>query len=157
MKILNSILLLLLLALPLKNLHAQTAPNIPLNIAGTAQLLSDYKGKLVYLDFWATWCTPCRKSFPWMNTMASKYKEKGFVIIAVNLDKDKTLIAKFLSKYPAHFKVAYDDSGVTAEKFNVKAMPTSFLIHRNGTIIMSHAGFREKDKEKIEQLIKSNL
>jgi len=157
MKILNSILMLLFLALPLKNLHAEPAPNIPLNIDGTVQSLSDYKGKLVYLDFWASWCTPCRKSFSWMNVMKNKYKEKGFEIIAVNLDKDKTLVAKFLSKYPAHFNVAYDDSGDTAEKFNVKAMPTSFLIDRNGNIVMSHAGYREKDKTKIEKLIQSNL
>lgn len=132
-------------------------PNIPLKFSNTTQKLSDYKGKLVYLDFWASWCIPCRKSFPWMNKIHEKYQKQGLEVIAVNLDKDSQLVAQFLKKYPALFKIAYDTSGNTAEQFHVKGMPTSFLISREGKLISVHMGFRKKDMDKLENLIKSNL
>ena len=148
---------LLFLASSIQNSYAESAPNITLDISNNPKTLNDFKGKLVYLDFWASWCIPCRKSFPFMNEMHNKYKAKGFEVIAINLDKDASLVLKFLNKYPAQFKIAYDSIGETAEKFNVRAMPTSFLIGRNGEIIATHQGFRQKDIGKIEQLIQSNL
>lgn len=157
MRTIKFIILLLLLASPMHSSYAKTAENIPLNIANTHKTLNDFKGKLVYLDFWASWCVPCRNSFPFMNQMLSKYQNKGLEIIAVNLDKDISQVRKFLAKYSANFKISYDSTGETAEKFNVRAMPTSFLISRNGEIIATHAGFRQKDADKIEQLILSNL
>ena len=140
----------------MQNAYA-AAPNITLKFADTTQHLSDFKGKLVYLDFWASWCIPCRKSFPWMNKMHEKYKSKGFEVIAVNLDKDSQLVSKFLKKHPALFKIAYDSSGDTAEQFHVKGMPTSFLISREGKLINVHMGFRQKDIVKLENIIQSNL
>jgi len=134
-----------------------SAPNITLKFADTTQHLSDFKGKLVYLDFWASWCIPCRKSFSWMNKMHEKYKSKGLEIIAINLDKDSKLVSQFLKKYPVLFKVAYDSSGNTAEQFHVKGMPTSFLISREGELISVHMGFRKKDMAKLENFIQSNL
>ena len=89
--------------------------------------------------------------------MHEKYKTKGLEVIAVNLDKDSQLVSQFLKKYPALFKVAYDSSGDTAEQFNVKGMPTSFLINREGKLISVHMGFRKKDMAKLENLIQSNL
>ena len=157
MRAFNIVFLLILLVSPMQNSFAESAPNIPLNIANTHNTLSDFKGKLIYLDFWASWCIPCRNSFPFMNHMLSKYKDKGFQIIAVNLDKDIEQVSKFLKRYPAQFKISYDSTGNTAEKFNVRAMPTSFLIDRKGEIIATHSGFRQKDTAKIEQLILSNL
>lgn len=132
-------------------------PNISLKFSNSTQKLNDYKGKLVYLDFWASWCIPCRKSFPWMNEMNKKYKNKGLEVIAVNLDKDSQLVSKFLNKYPALFKVAYDPSGNSAEQFHVKGMPTSFLISRQGKLLIVHMGFRKEDAAKLENAIQSNL
>lgn len=151
------VVLNLLLLLYAGQVIAADAPNITLNFGNVSKPLNEYKGKLVYLDFWASWCTPCRKSFPWMNEMYSKYHNKGLEILAVNLDKDNKQVHKFLSRYSASFKIAFDTTGKSAEKFRVSAMPTSFLIDRNGKIIMSHPGFRKKDKDKMEQLIQSNL
>ena len=139
-----------------QNSHAAT-PDITLPFVNTTQHLSDFKGKLVYLDFWASWCTPCRKSFPWMNKIQQKYADKGFEVIAVNLDKDKSQVMKFLKKYPAQFKIAYDPAGTSADAFNVKTMPSSFLINRKGHIVLKHNGFRKKDIQKIENIILSNL
>jgi len=137
--------------------YAESAPGFTLPADSGQVTLADLHGKVVYLDFWATWCVPCRKSFPWFNDVLARYKDKGFVIVAVNLDKDKSDVRKFLEKYPADFSVAYDPDGEVAVKYQVKVMPSSYLIDRNGEIQLSHGGFREKDKPKLESAIKSLL
>lgn len=157
MKFKKFLLAVLLTNVFLSQYSYAATPNIPLKFSNTTQKLSDYKGKLVYLDFWASWCIPCRKSFPWMNKIHEKYQKQGLEVIAVNLDKDSQLVSQFLKKYPALFKIAYDSSGNTAEQFHVKGMPTSFLISRDGKLISVHMGFRKKDMAKLENLIQSNL
>ena len=157
MKFKNLLLAVLLTNVLLNQYSYAATPNIPLKFSNTTQKLSDYKGKLVYLDFWASWCIPCRKSFPWMNKIHEKFQKQGLEVIAVNLDKDSQLVSQFLKKYPALFKIAYDSSGNTAEQFHVKGMPTSFLISRDGKLLSVHMGFRKKDIAKLENLIQSNL
>ena len=157
MKFKNLLLAVLLTNVLLSQYSYAATPNIPLKFSNTTQKLSDYKGKLVYLDFWASWCIPCRKSFPWMNKIHEKFQKQGLEVIAVNLDKDSQLVSQFLKKYPALFKIAYDSSGNTAEQFHVKGMPTSFLISRDGKLLSVHMGFRKKDIAKLENLIQSNL
>ena len=157
MKFKNLLLAVLLTNVLLNQYSYAATPNIPLKFSNTTQKLSDYKGKLVYLDFWASWCIPCRKSFPRMNKIHEKFQKQGLEVIAVNLDKDSQLVSQFLKKYPALFKIAYDSSGNTAEQFHVKGMPTSFLISRDGKLLSVHMGFRKKDIAKLENLIQSNL
>ncbi len=135
----------------------QKAPDFSLKTQSGNITLKELQGKIVYLDFWASWCVPCRKSFPWMNEMHDRYKDKGLVIVAVNLDKDPELVAKFLSDYPAKFKIAYDPSGKSAEAYKVLGMPSSYIIDRKGNIIETHIGFREKDKADLEKKISSFL
>ncbi len=134
-----------------------SAPAISFQTANGQLDLQTLKGKTVYIDFWASWCIPCRKSFPWMNKMQQRYKNKDLLILAVNLDKDKSLVEKFLKAYPANFIVAYDPEGKSAELFGVKGMPHSFLINRHGKIVSSHIGFRSKDAKKLEQNIVTSL
>jgi len=119
--------------------------------------LSQYKGQVVYLDFWASWCGPCRQSFPWMNEMQQRYGAKGFKVIAINLDKEKALRDKFLEAVPAKFTIAYDPDGKVAEQYRVQGMPSSYLIDRNGNIYTHHLGFREKDAAELEKTIQSLL
>jgi len=119
--------------------------------------LSDFAGSVVYLDFWASWCGPCRQSFPWMNRMQSKYRAKGLRIVAINLDAKTDVAMKFLSQVPADFTVAFDPKGKTPRVYGVKGMPTSFLIDRNGTILMQHTGFRPADADEIERQIQTAL
>ncbi|MEQ1883345.1 MAG: TlpA disulfide reductase family protein, partial [Burkholderiales bacterium] len=107
--------------------------------------LADLRGKVVYVDFWASWCVPCRASFPWMNDMKAKYGDKGLVIIAINLDKEREMAKKFLAKLPAQFTIAYDPDWTVAGQYKVSGVPSSYLIDRSGKMRSTHLGFREKD------------
>jgi cytochrome c biogenesis protein CcmG/thiol:disulfide interchange protein DsbE len=121
-------------------------------------VLEAYAGKVVLLDFWASWCSPCLQSFPWMNELQQKHGGEGLVVLAVNLDQDRKLADAFLGKTPAQFRVEYDPAGTVARQFDVQAMPTSFLIDRQGNVRTRHAGFKEKHRQgreqEIEQLLK---
>jgi len=108
------------------------------------QELDKHKGEVVYLDFWASWCGPCRKSFPWMNKIELEYKKQGFSVISVNLDTDKDLATKFLNEMPASFPVIYDPKGKIAKHFKIQGMPSSMLIGRDGKIKFRHTGFFTK-------------
>jgi thiol-disulfide isomerase/thioredoxin len=135
---------------------ADNAP--PATSAPRWPVLEDLRGKVVLVDFWASWCAPCLQSFPWMNALQQKHAGDGLVIVAVNLDQDRALADAFLQKVPAQFRVEYDAGGSVARQFDVQAMPTSFLIDRSGQVRARHAGFREKqraDREReIEKLLK---
>ena len=121
------------------------------------QALDEHKGEVVYLDFWASWCGPCRKSFPWMNTVQEQYKQQGFSVISINLDADKMLAEKFLIETPANFTVIYDPKGKIAKHFKIQGMPSSMLIGRDGKIKSRHTGFFTKKipeyQQEIEQLL----
>lgn len=137
--------------------YAQKAPAFILPGDNKSINLEKLKGKVVYLDFWASWCDPCRKSFVWMNDMHSRYDNKKFTIIAVNLDSSKKDATKFLEKVPANFDIAYDPEGSVATKYNLKAMPTSYLIDKKGKLVFAHKGYREGDAAKIEDKIRQLL
>jgi len=114
---------------------------VPAAKAAPALDLSAYKGKVVYLDFWASWCNPCRQSFPWMNDLEATYGKDGFVVIAVNVDHDHELAQDFLQDNSANFKIVFDPDGQIANQFNFHDMPTSYLIGRDGKIHYVHNGF----------------
>lgn len=137
--------------------YAGDAPGFTLPGQNRTIQLSQYKGKVVYLDFWASWCEPCKRSFPWMNELQQQYGENGFEIIAVNLDESRNDAEAFLEKMPAKFDVAFDKSGKTAEAYNLKAMPSSFLIDRDGKLVHKSLGYRAEEKKilekKIQQLV----
>ena len=129
------------------------APAIELPGVDKNVSLEDFRGKVVYLDFWASWCVPCIKSFPWMDEIKQKYSEKGFEIIAINLDKDRAAADDFLKKLNVSFTIAFDESGDSAAKYKLKGMPTSYLIGRDGKVYASHIGFIDKDKVELEKAI----
>ena len=124
---------------------------------GLTQMLEQHKGDVIYLDFWASWCGPCRKSFPWMNDMQNRYQQQGFTIISINLDAEHDLAEDFLKEHPALFSVIYDPKGQTAKKYKVKGMPTSYLIGRDGQIKKAHTGFFTKKIPTYENEIKQLL
>ncbi|WP_455212267.1 TlpA family protein disulfide reductase [Kaarinaea lacus] len=136
---------------------AAEAPAFQLPTDTNSISLGKLKGKVVYLDFWASWCTPCRKSFPWMNEMQSKYKDKGLVVVAVNLDKSKEKANDFLKDFNYNFVIAYDTEGKTAENYKVMGMPSSYFIDRKGQLQLTHIGFRESDTDKLEVKIRELL
>jgi thiol-disulfide isomerase/thioredoxin len=119
--------------------------------------LKGLRGHVVYLDFWATWCAPCRKSFPWMDQMHERYKDKGLSIVAVSVDKKVTQIKKFIATLQPEFIIAHDLNGDTAKAYQLRGMPTSYLIDREGRIVQVHTGFRRKDQDRREEEIRELL
>ena len=128
----------------------QPAPDLTLPGADGPVKLSDLRGKVVYLDFWASWCGPCRHSFPWMNEMQAKYGARGLQVLGVNLDAKRADAEKFLAAQPARFALAFDAQGEAAKQFAVKGMPTSLLIGPDGKVIAVHQGFREEERQDLE-------
>ncbi len=136
---------------------AAQAPDFKLDGLQKQIKLSQYRGKIVYVDFWASWCQPCRKSFTWMNKMQSLYGKEGFTVIAINLDESREKANKFLKQIPANFDVAFDPRGRTAEAYQVKAMPSSYLVDKNGKLVHANLGFRGTDEDKLETKIRDLL
>jgi thiol-disulfide isomerase/thioredoxin len=119
--------------------------------------LNQYKGKVLYVDFWASWCGPCAKSFPFLNEMHEQFKDQGLQIVGVNLDENADDAKAFLAKYPASFTVAADVSKQCAKDFAVKAMPSSYLIDRNGVVQHVHLGFRPGEAQELRTLVEKLL
>lgn len=116
--------------------------------------LSKYKGKVVIIDFWASWCEPCKVELPFLNKLAQKYKGKDLVVIGVNLDEKKSEAAAFLKSHPVQLPIAFDGEKKTlVEKAQVEVMPTSFIVDKNGVIADRHEAFRAGDEAKIEKLV----
>ncbi len=128
----------------------QGAPDVDLPGAGVAARLSELRGKVVYVDFWASWCGPCKQSFPWMNEMQKKYAAKGLQIVGINVDARREDADAFLKNVPAQFAVAFDTRADAAKRFDVKIMPTAVLIGRDGKVLFLHQGFREQDRSELE-------
>ncbi|VAW67653.1 hypothetical protein MNBD_GAMMA09-1480 [hydrothermal vent metagenome] len=133
------------------------APEFQLPTENGIIRLSDFSGKLIYIDFWASWCRPCKNSFPWMIEMKQKFKDQPFEIIAINLDKDKSLAKKFMASQSINFPVAFDPQAKVAEKYGVEGMPSSYLIDLQGNMRIRYTGFWNKSKNDKEQTIKNML
>lgn len=127
-------------------------PNAPQQLS---QLMEQHKGQVIYVDFWASWCVPCRKSFPWMNTMQQRYKDKGFTIISINVDANETLANEFLVKNPANFPVIFDQKSTLAKQYDLLAMPSSYLYARDGKLMATHVGFLTHKTPHYEAKIKA--
>jgi thiol-disulfide isomerase/thioredoxin len=119
--------------------------------------LSNQEGKVVYVDFWASWCAPCKASFSYMNDLKAQYPETDFHIVLINLDQKPARAERFLRGVTAPVPSLYDPKGKIARQYKVSAMPTSVLIDRKGNIRYIHDGFHpEKTKEyskHIEELL----
>jgi thiol-disulfide isomerase/thioredoxin len=153
-----SLALAVALALALPSLAAAAAakgpaPRFDLPARTGTVSLDSLRGRVVLLDFWASWCEPCKRSFPWMSGLHEQYGAKGLTIVAINLDKARDAADAFLTEHPVKFLIAFDPTGKTAEAYHVPAMPTSFLIGPTGTILYSHAGFDPKKTGELEKLI----
>jgi thiol-disulfide isomerase/thioredoxin len=135
----------------------QPAPSFDVPGASANVRLADMKGKVVYVDFWASWCAPCKQSFPWMNEMQAKYGPRGLQIVGVTVDRKREDAEKFLASTPAKFTVAFDTTGKVAEAYRPKGMPTSYLIGADGVVRAVHVGFREPDKAALEREILAAL
>lgn len=127
-----------------------------LETQGDIQLKS-YRGKVVYVDFWASWCGPCRLSLPELNTLRKKYRKQGFEVIAINLDEEKEDAMEFLKEFPVAYPTARDVKGTTPEKYGLRGMPTAYLIDRQGNINLIHEGFKKSDSQALSTHIATLL
>ena len=136
-----SVLSALMISVPL---HAERAPDFALRAVKSGQVveLSDFEGQVVYLDFWASWCGSCLLSFPAMTDWQARFGGERFTVVAINLDEDRDAAIRFLEGRDIEFPVLVDDSGSTPVAYDLPGLPTSFLIDRQGEIILRHAGFK---------------
>ena len=119
--------------------------------------LSRHRGHVVIVDFWASWCKPCRQSIPWLNSLRARYGASGLTIIGVNVDAERSDADKFLHDVPIDFEVVFDPQGNIAKQFKVQGMPTSYFIDRSGKLVETHLGFRDAKKAEVEAAIKALL
>jgi thiol-disulfide isomerase/thioredoxin len=130
----------------------------PVANAAPAQLdLADYRGKVVLVDFWASWCKPCRQSIPWLNEMHSRYAADGLVILGVNVDAERADADKFLRQMPIEFSVVFDSNGDLARRFSLKGMPSTLVFDRSGSLVMTHLGFQQSRKDARETDLRNLL
>ena len=126
------------------------------------KLPDDLKGKVVLLDFWASWCGPCKESFPVMDELHQKYAAKGLVILAVNVDETAAAMKDFLKDHPVQFNILHDAAKKLVGTANIASMPTSFLIGKDGKVVAIHKGFHGKETAKeytaeVEKLLAGNV
>jgi len=133
--------------------RGQSAPELKLEGLQGPVNLAQSRGKVVYLDFWASWCGPCKQSFPWMSDMQKKYGARGLQVIAVNLDAKRIDADQFLKQNPAEFTIGFDPAGDSPRRFAIKGMPTALLIGPDGQVIQQHSGFREDERSQLEAAI----
>jgi len=136
-----------------KELKGKPAPDITLDLLeGGTFKLSDHKDKeVILLDFWATWCGPCRKAMPALKEVSDKYKEKGVLYYAVDLRETPDKIRAYLEKEKLDIKVPLDKDGAVAKQYQVSGIPTMFIIDKKGVIREVHVGFSPTLKESLEK------
>jgi len=110
-------------------------------------------GHIVYLDFWASWCVPCRKSFPWMHRLQAKYQDQGLRVVAVNVDRDHKAAEAFLKTNGGDLSVIYDPKGHFARWLKLDVMPTSFILDRQGKLLQTNIGFSIEDGADVDDFI----
>ena len=143
---------------------APKAPNFKVAVVRNAPVvkingLGELKGKVVYLDFWATWCAPCREETPWFVEFQSKYRDRGFVVLGVSLDEDGWKAVKpFMESKHVNYPVVIDSSGV-GDLYGVKNLPETMIIDQSGRIALNCAGLIGKDEyqTEIEGLLKGGV
>lgn len=140
--------------------QAQQAPlldqRLP-DMQGGETSLAELQGKVVLVDFWASWCGPCRESFPWMNAMQEKYASQGLVVVGVNLDQQPRQAQDFLKQVPANFTLLQDSQASLPEAYGLIGMPSSYLLDRQGRLRATHTGFHASRVNEYEASIQQLL
>jgi DsbE subfamily thiol:disulfide oxidoreductase len=127
-----------------------------LDDATTSQALRP-TGQVTLVDFWASWCGPCAKSFPFLNELSHVHGNHGLTVVGINMDEQRKDASRFLARHPVEFKVVADADAQCAKAFGVKAMPSSYLVDRNGIVRHIHRGFRQGDSKAIRQIVEQLL
>jgi len=139
------------------SVFAAAAPAFPAENAPAPLDLARFRGQVVVVDFWASWCKPCRQSIPWLNEMKRRYASQGLVIIGVNVDAERGDAERFLREVPIEFDVLYDPQGKLAGQFHLQGMPSTFVYDREGKLAHTLLGYREARRAGHEAQIQSLL
>jgi len=135
-----------------------TPPRIGLpDLAGEIVDLSALRGKVVLVDFWASWCRPCKHEMPVLELLHDKYAAQGLVVVGVNIDGSPKKMNKFLKGNPVTFRIVHDRKLVVANRYEPETMPTSYLIGRDGVLRYVHEGFAKGDAEVLEERVEALL
>lgn len=124
------------------------------SLSGKNLKLSEYAGDVVMINFWASWCGPCRKEMPLMNDLYKKYQALGFVILGVNVEQELKLAKSFLADTPVDFPILFDSSNKVSKAYDVIAMPTTIMVDRNGNVRYIHKGYKAGDEKKYKKMVK---
>ena len=137
----------------------KAAPACELAALGSSSVLhtKQFAGKVVVIDFWASWCPPCLKAFPTLNGLDHDYRDRGLQIVGVNVDEDINDARAFLSQHAASFAVGADPQGSCPRAFGVKGMPSTYLLDRKGVVRLIHVGFRSGDTDELRHQIEALL
>jgi peroxiredoxin len=130
------------------------APEFSLHdVNGNIVTLNSFKGMVVFITFWATWCPSCKEELPDLNTLQQKYAAKGFTVLSICIESSETVVATYLNKHPVTFPVLIDKEGAAAEAFRFSGLPASFLIGKDGLIRYKHSGYDKGSFTPIEREI----
>ncbi len=134
------------------------APNLSaLASDGRMLSLNQFRGQVVYVDFWASWCAPCREAIPVLDTMYQRYQGRGFTVLGVNVDTERKSAQRMIDQLLPKFPLLFDPQGKWPEAFGLRDMPTSYLIDAKGVVRYIHKGYRARDAQQIEAAIKAAL
>jgi peroxiredoxin len=117
--------------------------------------LSEYRGQVVLINFWASWCGPCRQEMPELDAIHKKYEPLGFTVFGVNVEQNRTMAEKILRDIPVTFPILFDDDNAVSELYDVDAMPVTVLVDRKGEIRFMHRGYKPGYEDAYEQQIRS--
>lgn len=149
--------LLLALTLPIIANASQVGTSAPdfslMDLNGKAVTLKQFRGKVVFLDFWAPWCEPCREELPSLDALYKKYSNDGLEVIGIDIDTSEKLLAEFLQKVPVTFSVLIDRKGIIRREYYFRTSPTAFIIGRDGVIRYLHMGFGKEFLQMYEKEI----
>ncbi len=131
------------------------APSFTLTTpAGASDSLSQYKGQVVMLNFWATWCGPCQQEMPLLDQIYQQFKPAGFTLLGINVDTDKSAVLKLLARKPVSFPVLLDPKNRVSDEYHVEEMPSTIIIDRNGVIRYVHRGYKPGDENEYQDKIR---
>ena len=131
------------------------APNFTLkSLSGKNLKLSEMTGNVVLINFWASWCGPCRQEMPLLNDLHNKYEPLGFTVLGVNVEEQVENARGFLNDFPVDFPVVLDNKNRVSKLYNVIAMPTTVVVDRDGNMRFLHKGYKPGDEKKYRSMVK---